>query len=263
MAFESFILDARGNPFQGSLDTIGGELFTDARAAGASLGSLGAELLMDINGKGTASFEIRATAMSATLIFEATLNGTDYYVVPAFVESTETMVTSVVIVTTNALKYVVSATGWRRVRCRVSIYTSGNCIVSGRASAADFAILARPVPSTLHVTAVSAANASATISLPAAGAGLFHYITNIHLMRNATAVLLGSATLIHTSTNLPGSPAWSVGNVMAAGGTQLDLDYSPTTPLKSLAANTITTIVMPAAGLAVLNRANVSYYVGA
>ena len=263
MAFESFILDARGNPFQGTLDAVGGETFTDARVAGATLGALNADLVMDINGKGVAAFEIRTAAMAATLVFEATLDGSNYYVVPAFIESSETMTASVAIATTNAFKYVVSATGWRRVRCRVSAYTSGNCIVTGRASASDFAILARPIPSTLHVTVTAAANTAVTVTLPAPGAGLFHYITNIHLMRNATAVLLGSATLIHTSTNLPGNPAWSVGNVMAAGGTQLDLDYSPTTPLKSFAANVATTIVMPAAGLAVLNRANVSYYVGA
>ena len=115
---------------------------------------------------------------------------------------------------------------------------------------------------TLHVTATAAANTAATASLPAAGAGLFHYITSIHLMRNATAALAGSATLIHTSANLPGSPAWSVGNAMAAGGTQLDLDYKPATPLKSAVANTITSVTMPAGGLAVLNRINVSYFTG-
>jgi len=113
---------------------------------------------------------------------------------------------------------------------------------------------------TLHVTATAAANTAATASLPAAGAGLFHYITNITLMRNATAALAGTATLIHTSTNLPGTPAWSVGNAMAAGGTQLDLNYSPTTPLRSAAVNTITTVVMAAGGAAVLNRINVSYF---
>lgn len=264
MPSETLILDARGNPFQGSLDAIGGETFTDARVAGATLGALGADLVMDINGKGVAAFEIRATAMNATLVFEATIDGSNYYVVPAFIEATETMTAAVVIATTNAFKYVVSATGWRRVRCRVSVYTSGNCIVTGRASASDFAILARPIPSTMHQTSPAvAANTAATVTLPAAGVGLFHYITNIHLMRNATAVLLGSATLIHTTTNLPGNPAWSVGNAMIAGGTQLDLDYSPTTPLKSSASNIATTIVMPAAGLAVLNRGNVSYYVGA
>jgi hypothetical protein len=112
------------------------------------------------------------------------------------------------------------------------------------------------------MTVTAAANTAATATLPAAGVGLFHYITNIQMVRNATAALAGTATLIHTSTNLPGTPAWSVGNAMAAGGTQLDLAYEPANPLKSLLANTATTLVMAAGGAAVLNRINVSYYVG-
>lgn len=115
---------------------------------------------------------------------------------------------------------------------------------------------------TLHVTATAAANTAITATLPAV-AGQFHYITSIHLMRNATAALAGTATLIHTSANLPGSPAWSVGNAMVAGGTQLDLNYTPTTPLKSAVVNTATTITMPAGGAAVLNRINVSYFTAA
>ena len=39
MAFESLILDARGNPFHGVLDAIGGETVTDARVSSGTLGS--------------------------------------------------------------------------------------------------------------------------------------------------------------------------------------------------------------------------------
>jgi hypothetical protein len=148
------------------------------------------------------------------------------------------------------------------VRCRISAFTSGTITVACRASIANYISYNKPIPSIFHVTGTAAANTGVTITLPAAGVGMFHYITNIHLTRNATAALAGTATLVHTSTNLPGNPAWSVGNAMAAGGTQLDLDYTPTTPLKSLIANTATTIIMPAAGAAVLNRANCSYYIG-
>lgn len=117
------------------------------------------------------------------------------------------------------------------------------------------------LPANLHETATAVANTAATVTLPAPPAGMFHYITHIHMTRNATAASAGTATLVHTSTNLPGNPAWSVGNAMAAGGTQLDLDYSPTTPLKSLVGGTATTLVMAAGGLAVLNRINVSYFI--
>lgn len=257
------LYDARGNPFPGSIDTIGGETITDARVASATLGAANAELVMDIQGKATASFEIRTAAMAATLVFEATLDGTNYYTLPAWIESTETQTAAVVLTTTNALKYNVTCSGWRRVKCRVSAYTSGNCVVHGRATEADFEIITKLMPSTLHVTATAAANTAATATLPAAGAGLFHYITQIHICRNATAALGGTATIIHTTTNLPGSPAWSVGNAMAAGGTQIDVSYTPTTPLKSSVANTNTTVVAAAGGAAVLGRVNVTYFVGA
>ena len=111
--------------------------------------------------------------------------------------------------------------------------------------------------STLAVTVTAAANTAATLTLPAPGAGLFHYITGLEIMRTATAALAGTATLVVTTTNLPGSLAWSFGNAMAAGGTQKDLILAFDNPLKSLVANTASTIVMPAAGAAVLWRANV------
>ena len=116
--------------------------------------------------------------------------------------------------------------------------------------------------STLMVTATAAANTGFTLTLPAAGAGLFHYITSIEITRAATAALAGTAVLTYTSTNLPGLPIWTFGNAMVAGGTQNDVNYRPTSPLKSSAANTATTIVVPAPGAAVIVRANVSYYTG-
>lgn len=259
----TILYDERGNQFLGSLDQITGQTVTDARTIGATLGSVNAESVMDLNGQAVALFDIRTAAMSATLVFEATVDGTNYFGLPGFNVSAETMLSAVVITTTHTAVYAVGVSGFRRVRVRVSAYTSGNCVVALRATQSDFAIYARPVPATLHVTVTAAANAGATITLPAAGAGLFHYITSLQLYRNATAALAGSATLVITSTNLPGSPAWSVGNAMIAGGTQQDVVYEPSNPLKSSVANTATTIVMPVPGAAVLWRGNCSYYVGA
>lgn len=259
----AILYDQFGNAFLGAIDQVGNQTLTDTRDPDALLGVANAEIVMDLNGHSIAMFDLRTAAMNATLVFEGTVDGTNYYGLPGFNVATETMLAAVIITTTAAATYVVGCSGFRRVRCRVSAYTTGNVVVTARASTADFAIYNRPVPSTLHVTVTAAANTAATATLAAPGAGLFHYITNIHLCRNATAVLVGTATLIHTSTNLPGTPAWSVGNAMAAGGTQIDLDYSPTTPLKSSVANTATTIVMAAGGVAVLNRINVSYYIGA
>lgn len=117
-----------------------------------------------------------------------------------------------------------------------------------------------PLATTASVLLQPAANTGGTLTLPAV-AGKFHYITSIRISRSATAVLAGTATLAITTTNLPGSPAWRVGNVMAAGGTQRDVEYIfDDYPLKSLVANTATTIVLPAPGAAVLWDALVTYY---
>ena len=267
----AILYDARGNPVNvGFPDGVTGEVITDARPITAVLGAVNAETLLDLNGASVVNFDVRSAAASLTFVFEATIDGTNYFAVPGFAQFqllaaaaiAEQYVPSVVVATTTSGVYTIGVTGYRRLRLRVSAYTSGNITVAMRSTGSDYVIYARQLPSTLMVTATAAANTAATATLPAAGVGMFHYITSIHIMRNATAALAGTATVIHTTTNLPGSPAWSVGNAMAAGGTQLDVDFSPTTPLKSLTANTATTVVAAAAGLAVLGRVNVSYYVG-
>lgn len=110
------------------------------------------------------------------------------------------------------------------------------------------------------ITNTGAANAGVTLTLPAAGAGLFHYITGIHIQRTATAALVGSATLVITTTNIPGALAWSVGNAMVAGGTQNDVVMDFSCPIKASAANVATTIVCPAPGAAVLWRVTAYYF---
>jgi len=257
------LYDARGNELMGFTDQVGGGTVTDGRTATATLGSLNAEVVMDLNGKAVATFDIRTGAMNATLVFEATVDGTNYFGLPGINVLTEAALSAIVISTTHAATYNVGCTGYRRIRCRVSAYTSGNVVVAMRGTTADYLIYGKPMASLLWVTVTAAANTQATCTLPAGGAGLFHYITYINLMRNATAALAGTATLIHTTTNMVGSPAWSVGNAMVAGGTQIDVDLQPSFPIKSSVANTATTVVMPAAGAAVLNRINVAYYLGA
>lgn len=265
------LVDARGNPFQGQIDGITGETITDSRTADVTLGALNAEAIIDLNGKAVVLVDARTSAAVLTWVAEGTIDGTNYFTIPIFCNqqliaaaiTAEQYIASVTYATTGSGAYTLGTSGYRRVRIRVSAYTSGTVKIALRSSIADQIIQTRNIPSNLHVTVTAAANTAATATLPAAGAGMFHYITSISCYRNATAALAGSATLIITTTNLPGSPAWSVGNAMIAGGTEKDVDYRPTTPLRSSVANTATTVVMPAAGAAVLNRINVSYYIGA
>lgn len=263
MAFESFILDARGNPFQGTIDSIGGETLTDARAATVTLGALNAEALIDIQGKAVVMADLRSGAFSGTVVFEGSVNGTDYPVaLAAWNMSAGGFVSSVVGAgAVTGAAYSLEVTGLRRVRVRVSAYTSGTINVGMRGTIADNIITALSLP-LIPVSVTAAANTAATIAIPAPPAGLFNYIAGIEITRNATAALAGTATLVITTTNLPGTLAWSVGNAMAAGGTQKDVEAYYTQPIKSSAAGTATTIVMPAPGAAVLWRGNAFYYVG-
>lgn len=257
------LYDARNNEFLGSLDQILNNPVTDARVNAYVLNAANAEVWVDINGQSFLNLDVRTAAGVLTFVFEGTIDGVNYFGLPAFDVLTETYIAAVGVTTTLAKSYMVSATGWRRIRLRVSAYTSGNITVSGRLTRAYYIVYNRPVPAILAITGTAAANTGVTITLPAAGAGLFHYITRLEIMRNATAALAGTATLVITSTNLSGTLAWSVGNAMIAGGTQRDIDADFSHPVKSLVANTATTIVAPVPGLAVLWRLNAYYFVGA
>lgn len=111
---------------------------------------------------------------------------------------------------------------------------------------------------TLVATFTAAANTGGTLTLPAV-ANAVHNILSIQITRVATAALAGSLILDITTTNLNGLN-FKVGNAMAAGGTQKDVELSPTYPIQSAAPGTASTIVFPAPGLDVSWIVNVTYY---
>lgn len=256
----SVFYDARGNEFFGNLDAITSQTITDARAATATLSALNAEAIVDISGHAVCFVDARTAAGSLSLVFEGTIDGTNYVALPAYDTGTSTFVATVTSTTTFNKQYAVTATGYRRIRVRVSAFTSGTMVVGLRASQADYLINTAEIPC-LSSSATGAANAAVTLTLAAPGAGLRHYITGIEITRNATAALAGTATLVVTTTNLPGSLAWSVGNAMNAGGTQIDVQREFVHPLQASAQNTATTIVAPIPGAAVLWRITAYYYV--
>jgi hypothetical protein len=268
----SQLFDARGNEFQGSLDQIGTGTFTDPRVSSATLNALNAEVVMDINGKAVAVFEIRAAANSATYVFEASVDGTNYYAVPARPLSgstitgaaiSEGIIVQQVVTAAAAAAYAISASGYRRVRMRVSAFVSGSAVVSGRATEADYAIISQPQPTLLHVTATAAVNAGSTATLPLV-AGLAHYITSIELVKLYSVIgVAAGAGVIITSTNLPGNPAWTTEQLASAAGTAVKvIAHQYSKPLRSTALGTNTTFVAPAQ-LQTIWRWNVSYYLSA
>lgn len=116
------------------------------------------------------------------------------------------------------------------------------------------------------ITVAGGANAIATATLPAAGAGRYHYITHLSIRRVATAALAGGALLTVTTTNL-GGRSWRTDNQASitvstfSPAVLIDQEYAH--PLRSDVANTNTTITCPAAGAAVSWHIVVDYYIAA
>lgn len=132
--------------------------------------------------------------------------------------------------------------------------------VSGTISVGNFpATQPTTLPdASLWVTATAASGSAVTLTLPAV-ASQFHRINFIEITAYTTAARTGSATpLTVTTTNLPGSPAFTF-QTAAAVGTKEPYVLAPGFPIKSSVANTATTIVCPAT-TSVIWRVNVSYY---
>lgn len=113
--------------------------------------------------------------------------------------------------------------------------------------------------STLFIGATATA-ATATATLPAAGAGLFHYITSIDVHHVATAAIVGSAVVAVSTTNLPGTMAWTCGNASPVGQKVQDVLCVPAKPIKSSVANTATTVVAASFGATAVAKINVHYF---
>jgi hypothetical protein len=147
---------------------------------------------------------------------------------------------------------------------------TGNCIIDGvhgfrkatittaNALKVDSGI------STNTVTTTAATGVAATLTLPAAGIGLFHYITSLQIHIYATGARTGAATpTLVTTTNITGSPAFTFETAQAIGtNTPIQGFKDLTTPLKTTAANTATTIVAPIATGGIW-RITATYFTGA
>ena len=115
-----------------------------------------------------------------------------------------------------------------------------------------------PADQCQSVTGVTGAAIVAT--LPAV-ASQFHYVVGMEITKYFTAANAASANpLVVTTTNLPGSLAYSFGQPLGTIGTSDERTYSYAAPIKSSVAGTSTTITCPAT-VGVIWRINVHYYV--
>lgn len=110
----------------------------------------------------------------------------------------------------------------------------------------------------VHAASSSGGSLTLTIPAPANGQGK-NAITRLEIWRSSSAAVAGSAILDITTTNLPGSLAWKVGNAIAAGQTIKDIDTFFDNPLVG-STGLASTIVLPAAGTGVYWSATAYYF---
>ena len=247
----------------------------EARTASGSLNALNAEVAMDLSGDSSATIFLNAqSALTATYVVEGSVDGTNYFSVLAFPYSPGCLLGTIPVagqpIVSEASTLQIQRTlcvgtgGLKKLRVRLSAWTSGTALVTINADTCDSIspYVRDQKAATLMVTATGAAAAAVTATLPAV-AGLRHYIDRISVVRSATAALTAAAApVVVTTTNLPGTPALTFGS--DAGGIGLDkeavLDFGGA-GCAAIAINTATTIVCPVY-TGVIWRINVSYRLG-
>jgi hypothetical protein len=224
-----------------------------------NLGALNAEVQVPCDGAATVALDLRGT-FSMTIAVQGTVDGTNWTLIPVRPQVGGVYVLGIVGAAPGV--WMASCVGFAKVRAIVTLWTSGTAaavLLASNGFFDDFAKNGGVTP--LLVTATGAAAAAVTLTIPAPGVGLRQYITYLSINRFAAALLTAAATpVIVTTTNLPGSLAFSIPAEAAAQGTLDRWREDFAFPLMSAAQNTATTIVCPVT-TGVIWRVTAGYYV--
>lgn len=226
----------------------------------ANLGSLNAETIIAADSCATVTLDLRGT-FNLTVEVAGTVDGTNWTLIPMRPVNQAATAFVAAVAGTAAGVWVGQCAGYRQVRARVTAYTSGSATTTLAANNAQYDNLLFGPQANNIGTAVGAAGAAVTLTLASPGAGLRHYLTYISINRFATALLTaGAAPVTVTTTNLPGTLAFSFPADAAAQGTLFPLREDFAFPIASSAQGTATTIVCPAT-TSVIWRVTAGFYV--
>jgi hypothetical protein len=231
----------------------------ESLVATGTLGALNAEIITSCDGCATVALDLRGT-FSHTVEVSGTVDGTNWVLIP--VRSQLGGAALIAVVGTVSGVWMASCAGFDKVRARVTAYTSGSSTATLLASNAMFDDFAKNggVTSTT-ATAVGASGAALTLTIAAPGAGLRVYLTYLSINRFAAAVLTAAAAPVTvTTTNIPGTLAFSIPADAAALGTLDRWREDFAFPIMTTTQNTATTIVAPLT-TGVIWRITVGYYV--
>lgn len=228
--------------------------------ATAALASLNAETIINCDGCATVTLDLRGT-FSLTIEVAGTVDGTNWVPIALRTINQASKLYVAAVAGTAAGTWIGAVTGFRQVRARVTAYTSGSATTTLLASISPFNDSNVDLITPTLVTAVGAASAAVTLTLPAPGAGLRQYVTYLSMNRFASALLTAAAAPVTvTTTNMPGSLAFSFGAEALPQG-ELDRwreDFAY--PLAASAQNTAVTFVAPVT-TGVIWRLTAGYYV--
>lgn len=225
-----------------------------------NLASLNAGVIVDCDGASTCAIDIRGT-FSLTIEVAGTVDGTNWTLIPVRPINVASVLYVASIAGTVAGTWVGECAGFQQIRARVTAYTSGSATTRLVASTSLLTNQLRNTVTNSVGTAVGASGAAVTLTLAAPGAGLRHYLTYLAINRFAAAVLTAAAAPVTvTTTNLPGSLAFSFPAEAAALGTidrwREDFAYA----IAASAQNTATTIVCPVT-TGVIWRVTAGFYI--
>lgn len=246
----------------------------EQRRVTGTLAALNAVVALDLNGDESCLVDLRAgAAVTATVSFQGTIDGTNWFPILAlpYYALTGTLPVCGQPLISDAFAaiiptriYALATGGLKTIRILASAWTSGSLTVN-IASGPEFSMHPNMYvrPTTLLVTATGAVSAAVTATIPAV-TGLRHYIDFIDVIATADAAIAAATAtpLIITTTNLPGTPAITVGRPIMAIGDQRTYRFDPgSNGFGALLAGTATTVVCPVF-TSVIWRINVGYRLG-
>ena len=244
-----------------SRDLSGGTLHPrETLMASGTVGALNSVIEMAADGCASVVLDLRGT-YSLTVMVEASVDGANWQMVPVRPLNMAALNYGANVGGGVQGSWTGSIAGFRFVRARCHSYVSGAAatILAANAAPVDESLTGCITP--LLVTAVGVAGAATTLTIPAPGGQLRHYLTSLSINRFATATLTAAAAPITiTSTNLPGPLAYSfAAEALPIGG--LDrMREEFAYPLAAAAQNVAITVVAPATPN-VIWRMTAGYYV--
>lgn len=225
-----------------------------------NLGSANAQVIADCDGCASVSLDLRG-AFSATIEVAGTVDGVNWSLIPVKPLNVASKLYVAAITGTVPGIWVGACSGFRKIRARVTAYTSGSAtaVIAGNLAPLDQSL--DGMVTSLLVTNTGAAGAAVTLTMPAPGLGLRHYLTYLSVNRFASALLTAAAApVLVTTTNIPGALVLSLPADAAAQGTLSPWREDFAYPLAVSAQNTATTVVAPITTGAIW-RLTAGYYV--